>query len=221
MSDFIVHTVPGSPFGRSALIALEEKGALYRIEAVAPSGLKVAPHVTRHPFGRVPVLEHGSFVLYETQAIIRYIDRVVPNPALMPANAQAAARMDQVMNVNDWYLFQGANNIITFQRIVLPRLLGGIPDEAAIASAMPRAHQVLDELSRLLADQPYFAGGAFSLADVVVGAQLDMLSQLPEWAPLTAANPNLVSWLRRVTARPSFVATTWERVAAMARAQAA
>jgi hypothetical protein len=93
--------------------------------------------------------------------------------------------------------------------------------EAAIASAMPRAHQVFDELSRLLADQPYFAGNAFSLADVVVGAQLDMLSQVPEWAPLTAANPNLVSWLRRVTARPSFVATTWERVAAMARAQAA
>jgi glutathione S-transferase len=157
-------------------------------------------------------------VLYETQAIIRYVDRVLPSPALTPADAQSAARMDQVMNVNDWYLFLGANNVITFQRIVLPRLLGGLPDEAAIAAAMPRAQQVLNELSRLLADQPYFAGNAFSLADVVVGAQLDMLAQLPEWAPLTAANPNLVSWLRRVTARSSFVATTWERVAAMAQA---
>lgn len=218
MSDFIVHTVPGSPFGRSALIALEEKNARYRIEPVAPGALKAAPHVARHPFGRVPVLEHGSFVLYETQAIVRYVDRVLPKPALTPTDTQSAARMDQVMNVNDWYLFQGANNVITFQRIVLPRLLGGAPDEAAIAAAMPRAHQVLNELSRLLADQPYFAGSAFSLADVVVGAQLDMLSQLPDWAPLTAENPNLVLWLRRVTARPSFVATTWERVAAMAKA---
>ena len=176
------------------------------------------PHVARHPFGRVPVLEHSGFTLYETQAIVRYVDRVVPKPALTPADPQSAARMDQVMNVNDWYLFQGMNNVITFQRIVLPRLLGGTADEAAIAAVMQRAHQVAAELSRLLGDQPYFAGNAFSLADIMVGSQLDMLSQVPEWAPLTAGNPNLVAWLKRVTARPSFAATTWERVAAMAKA---
>ena len=80
------------------------------------------------------MLEHDGFVLYETQAIVRYLDRVLPKPALTPADAKCAARMDQVMNVNDWYLFQGVNNVITFQRIVVPRLLGAAPDEAAIAS---------------------------------------------------------------------------------------
>jgi glutathione S-transferase len=96
------------------------------------------------------VLEHDGFVLYETQAIVRYLDRVLPKPALTPADAKCAARMDQVMNVNDWYLFQGVNNVITFQRIVVPRLLGAVPDEAAIAAAMPQAHRVFNELSRLL-----------------------------------------------------------------------
>jgi glutathione S-transferase len=218
MSDFIVHTVPGSPFGRSVLATLEEKGARYRVAPVPPGALKAEPHLSRHPFGRVPVLEHGGFLLYETQAILRYLDRVLPRPALTPADPKSAGRMDQVMNVNDWYLFQGVNSVITFQRIVLPRLLGGVTDEAAIAAAMPKAHQVFNELSRLLGDQPYFAGGAFSLADVVIASQLDMFPELPEWAPLTATNPNLVSWLRRVAARPSFAATTWERVAAMAQA---
>jgi len=218
MPDFIVHTIPGSPFGRTVLATLEEKGANYRVAPVAPGGLKTEPHLARQPFGRVPVLEHGTFVLYETQAIVRYLDRVLAGPSLMPADPKSAARMDQVMNINDWYLFQGVNNVITFQRIVLPRLLGGMTDETAIAAAMPKAHQVLNELSHLLGDQPYFAGSAFSLADVMVGAQLDMLSQLPEWAPLTATNANLVAWLWRVTARPSFAATTWERVAAMAQA---
>jgi glutathione S-transferase len=218
MSDFIVHTVPGSPFGRSVLATLEEKGARYRVAPVAPAALKAEPHLARHPFGRVPVLDHGGFLIYETQAILRYLDRVLPRPALTPADPRSAGRMDQVMNVNDWYLFQGANSVISFQRIVLPRLLGGVTDEAAIAAALPKANQVFDELSRLLGDSSYFAGDTFSLADIVIGSQLDMLPGLPEWQPLTAANPNLVSWLQRVAARPSFTATAWERVAAMVKA---
>jgi glutathione S-transferase len=32
----------------------------------------------------VPVLEHDGFLLYETQAILRYLDRVLPKPALTP-----------------------------------------------------------------------------------------------------------------------------------------
>ena len=218
MTDFVVHTVPGSPYGRCVLATLEEKGARYRVGPVQPGGLKVEPHVGRHPFGRIPVLEHEGFVLYESQAILRYLDRVLAEPALTPADARAAARMDQVMNINDWYLFQGVNNVITFQRIVLPRLLGGEPDEIAIAAAMPQGHQVFKELSHLLGDQPYFAGQTFSLADVMIGAQLDLLAGVAEWVPLTAKTPNLVAWLQRVTTRPSFVATTWERVAAMAQA---
>jgi glutathione S-transferase len=83
---------------------------------------------------------------------------------------------------------------------------------------MPKAHQVFNELARLLASKPYFAGDTFSLADIMVGSQLDMLPELPEWQPLTAAHPNLIAWLNRVARRPSFVATTWERVVAMAQA---
>jgi glutathione S-transferase len=218
MSEFIVHSIPGSPFGRAVLIALEEKSAPYRVCPVAPANLRAAAHLARHPFGRVPVLEHGDFHLYETQAILRYLDRVLPHPPLTPAAPRTAARMDQLMNVNDWYLFHGVGNVIGFQRIVAPRLMGRAPDEAAIAAALPRARQVLGELAALLGAQPYFAGDAFTLADVLLAPQLDFLQQTPEWERLGAPHENLRRWLDRMNARASLAATTWRRVEALAGA---
>jgi len=218
MSDFIVHSVPGSPFGRAVLAALEEKGARYRLAALTPGASKSPEHLARHPFGRIPVLEHDGFSLYETQAILRYLDRVLPLPALTPADPRRAARMDQVMNINDWYLFQGVCNVIAFQRIVGPRLLGLTTDEAAIEAAKPRARTVFAELARLLGEQPYFAGDTVSLADLLVAPQIDFMAPTPEWSDLGAINANLAAWLQRMQARPSFVATTWERVSEMAKA---
>lgn len=216
MSQFLVHSIPGSPYGRAVLATLVEKGATHRLVPVAPGTLKVEPHTLRHPFGRVPVLEHEGFMLYETQAIVRYLDRVAPGPSLTPTDAKSAARMDQVMNVCDWYLFQGVGTVIAFQRIVGPRLFGLQTDEAVVAQAMPKAHAVFKELSRLLGDNSYFAGDRLTLADLMIAPQLDFFLETPEWAPLTAATPNLVSWLARMNERECMKRTTWDRVAEMA-----
>ena len=179
---------------------------------------KQPAHLARQPFGRMPALEHGDFTLYETQAILRYLDRVLPGPALTPSDPLEAARMDQVMAINDWYLFQNCGNIIGFQRVVGPAVLGLIPDEAAIADAMPRAHMVFAELSRLLGDGDWFAGDGVSLADLLVAPQIEFFSRTPEWLALTAERSNLIAWLTRAESRPSLKATTWERVAALAQA---
>jgi glutathione S-transferase len=218
MSEFTVHSVPGSPFGRSVLAALEEKGASYRLAPVAPGTLQSPGHLARHPFGRVPVLEHDGFSLYETQAILRYLDRVLPVPALTPADPKCAARMDQVMNINDWYLFHGVGNVIIFHRVVGPRVMGLASDEAAIAAAMPKARTVFAALARLLDQQSYFAGEAMSLADLLVAPAVGFFTQTPEWAELGAPQLNLVRWLERMEARSSMKATTWERVSEMAKA---
>ena len=214
MSEFLIHLIPGSPFARAALATLEEKRAAYRLAPVMPAALRSPQHLGRHPFGRVPALEHGEFRLYETQAILRYLDRVLPEPALTPADPRRAARMDQLMNINDWYLFHGVANVIAFQRVVGPRLMGLTPDEAAIAAAMPKARLVFDELARLLGTQPYLTGDTCTLADLLLAPQLDFLQQAPEWEALTGGHPNLPHWLQRMNARPSMLATTWTRVAA-------
>jgi glutathione S-transferase len=218
VSEFTVHSIPGSPFGRAVLATLEEKGASWRLSPVAPGAFRSPEHLARHPFGRVPVLEHNGYSLYETQAILRYLDRVLPTPALTPLDPKRAARMDQAMNVNDWYLFQGVGNVIGFHRVVGPRVMGLKPDEAAIEAVMPKARTVFQELARLLGEQPYFAGEAVSLADLLVAPQIEFFTQTPEWAVLGAPHANLVAWVARMEARPSLKATTWERVSEMARA---
>jgi glutathione S-transferase len=218
MSALTVHSVPGSPFGRAVLATLEEKGAPYRIAPVALGTFRSPEHLARHPFGRVPVLEHDGFMLYETQAILRYLDRVLPRPALTPADPRHAARMDQVMNINDWYLFHGVGNVIVFHRVIGPRVMGLAPDEAAIAAAMPKALTVFNELARLLGEKPYFAGDALSLADLMVAPAVEFFAMIPEWSSLGAPHANLVAWLARMQARPSMKATTWERVSELAKA---
>ena len=218
MSEFTVHTVPGSPFARAVLATLEEKGARYRLAPLAPNASKSPEHLARHPFGRVPAFEHDGFMLYETQAILRYLDRVLPQPALTPADPRRAARMDQVMNINDWYLFHGVGNVIVFHRVIAPQLMGLKPDEAAIEAAMPRARTVFTELARLLGEQPFFAGDSVSLADLMVAPAAAFFTATPEWAELGVPHANLVAWLKRMEARPSLQATTWERVSEMAKA---
>ncbi|MGA7999802.1 MAG: glutathione S-transferase family protein [Bradyrhizobium sp.] len=218
MSEFTVHTVPGSPFARAVLATLEEKGARYRLAPLAPNASKSPEHLARHPFGRVPAFEHDGFALYETQAILRYLDRVLPQPALTPADPRRAARMDQVMNINDWYLFHGVGNVIVFHRVIAPQLMGLKPDEAAIEAAMPKARTVFAELARLLGEQAFFAGDSVSLADLMIAPAAAFFTATPEWAELGVPHANLVAWLKRMEARPSLQATTWERVSEMAKA---
>lgn len=218
MTPFVVHTFPGSPFARAVMATLEEKRAAWRIAPLAAGAARQEPHLSRHPFGRMPVLEHGDFVLYETQAILRYVDRVAAGPSLVPDDPRAAARMDQVMGINDWYLFPGCANVIVFQRIIGPAVLGITPDEALVAEALPRARTVLKELARLLGRCKWIAGDAFSLADLLLAPQLAFFAQTPEWSGLTADAANLVAWLARVEARPSLQATNWDRVRELARA---
>ena len=218
MSEFAVHSIPGSPFGRSVLAMLEEKKKPYRLAPVAPGTLKTPEHLALHPFGRVPVLVHNGFKLYETQAILRYLDRVLPQPALTPTDMKRAARMDQAMNVNDWYLFHGVGNVIIFHRVIGPQVLGLTPDEEAIKAAMPKAHAVFDELANLLGEQPYFAGDQLSLADLLLAPAVDFFTMIPEWTVLGAPHANLAAWMKRMQERPSLRSTTWERVTELAKA---
>ena len=74
------------------------------------------------------------------------------------------------------------------------------------------------ELARLLGDQPFFAGDDLSLADLLLAPQVEFFIQTPEWSVLGEPKANLVAWIKRMEARPSLQATTWERVAEMAKA---
>jgi glutathione S-transferase len=206
MREIVVYGVPGSPFLRSVQVGLEEKGVPYRLHALAPQETKTEAHLARHPFGRVPAFEHGDFRLYETQAILRYLDAVFPEPPLVPADPQAAARMNQIIGINDWYFFPKAAAVIVFQRVIGPTLLGLPTDQTAIAAAQPMARTCIAELDRLLGAQRFLAGDQVSIADLMLAPQIDFLVATAEGKALLEGT-GLKAWLARMNARPSMQAT--------------
>jgi glutathione S-transferase len=206
MNGIIIHGIPGSPFLRTVEITLQEKGVDYEMKALAPGEHKQPEHLARHPFGRIPTFQHDDFQIYETQAIIRYLDEVFPNPPLTPGNPRQRARMNQAIGIIEWYLFPKAAAPIAFNRIIGPKLFGLPTDEKAIAEAMPIARISFAELDRLLDDQAFLAGNSISLADIMLATQLDLLCETPEGKELISGT-RLKSWLERMLDRPSFVAT--------------
>ncbi|MGH6956037.1 MAG: glutathione S-transferase family protein [Caulobacteraceae bacterium] len=206
-----VHSIPGSPYGRAVLIACREAGATHRLAPLKPGESKGPAHLARHPFGRVPAIEDDGFALYETQAILRYLDAAYGDGALTPADPKAEARMNQAMGVIDCYFFTREAAVgVVFNRLVAPRI--GMPtDEAAVEAALPGARHVTAVLAGFLEKSPYMAGETFSLADIHAGAHLDMLSETPEGAAMLKGTP-IVPWLKRLADRPSFAATTWDRL---------
>lgn len=206
MSNIVVHGVPGSPFVRAVQMGLEEKHVAYRVQAMGPGDTKSEAYLRKHPFGRVPLFEHGDFMLYETQAILRYIDAEFPAPPLQPKDHRSAARMNQIIGINDWYLFPKVAAVIVFQRIIGPALLGTATDEAAIEAAMPMARTCIAELDRLLGKQLFLTGDTLSIADLILAPQLDFLAETPEGKSLLA-DTALRPWLDRMNERPSMQAT--------------
>lgn len=208
MSGIVVYGMIGSPFVRSVAVALEEKGRPYRLVPLRLDALRAPAYRALHPFGRVPVFEQDGFVLYETQAILRHIDRAVPEPALTPRALHAAARMDQVLNTIDSYLFADAGAVLGFNRIIAPRFLKREPDEAACARAEKRVARALAVLAGVLGDGAYLTGDAVSLADVALACHLDFLAATPEGARAVGTEPRLGAFQARMAERPSMAETT-------------
>lgn len=206
MTEVVVHGVMGSPYVRTVLLALHEKGAPHRLAPMGMGEARSPEHLARQPFARIPVIDHDDFQLYETQAIVRYLDAVFDGPSLRPADPRQAARADQVSGIVDWYLFPRVSATIGWQRVIVPTLLNGAPDEAVIAAAVPEARTCFGALNRILGGNLYMAGDGLSIADLMLAPHMDFLADTPEGIELLADSP-LIGWLERMRSRPSLIAT--------------
>lgn len=214
MQDVVVHGVPGSPYLRTVLLVLEEKKVPYRLRRMAPTDMRSAEHLALHPFGRIPIVEHGGFALYETQAIARYFDTLVPEPPLTPATLQDTARMNQLMGIADCYVFPSISAGVVFNRLVAPRF-GRPCDEAAVQAALPKARVCIDALDALLGSNAYVVGSQLTLADLQLAPHLDFFTEVPEGAALLQGT-RLLGWLEHMRASRSMQVTRWEVLAAAA-----
>lgn len=215
MKPIVVHGIPGSPYVRMPLLTCEEKGAPYRLEAMQFGQNRTPEYLAKHPFGRIPVIEHNGFWLYESAAIIRYIDQVFDGPRLTPAEPHRQARMNQVMGIVDWYVMPTVSAGIGFNRIIAP-MIGRPVDEAAVTNAIPGATTAVRALEQLLGEQPFMAGDAISLADLMLIAHLDLFLVTPEGAEILRGSP-LLGWIERMRARPSVQTTDTVKLMAATR----
>lgn len=205
MSDNIIHGPAFSTYVRSVRIALEEKGAPYSLKEVDLfSGAHLEEsHLALHPFGKVPVFEKDGFTLYETSAITRFIDDVIPGRSLQPSGSHERAHMNQIMAVIDSYAYPSLISALVIQRLVVP-LQGGTPDEAVIQEAMPRAELSVKALDKLLKPK---AAGELDLGDMHFIPVWDYVTNTPEAAGLAALAPNLSAWWDSVKNQPSVEGT--------------
>ncbi|MBO0737271.1 MAG: glutathione S-transferase family protein [Alphaproteobacteria bacterium] len=207
MAHPIVYGPSFSTYVWSARLALAEKGVTHELVEMPVGAQREEPHLSRHPFAKVPAFEHDGFVLYETQAIMRYVDERFAGTPLQPEDVHEWSRMNQIIGIVDAYAWPSIAGTILYNRMLVPRFLGGAPDEAAIAAALPRARLCLSEIARLMENHRFLTGDHISLADLMVMPLLYYFGEVPDGRTPMGEHPKLCDWVRQMATRQSFQVT--------------
>jgi glutathione S-transferase len=200
----IVYGADYSVYVRIVRLVLEEKQVDYRlipVDIFAEEG-RSAEYRARHPFGRIPAFEHDGFDLYETSAIVRYVDEEFPGQKLQPENSQARARMNQIIGIADFYAYRPMVWDVSVERLEKAE-----PDEAKIAAGLELSQQCCESIEALISDGPWLVGGKLTLADASLAPMMDYFVKAPEGKALLAAYPKLSAWWSLMSSRPSMLAT--------------
>ena len=195
-----LHYHPLSTFSRRVLIALIEKQISYEpvlVDMVARKHKEPA-YLALNPYGRVPTLEQDGFVLYESTAILDYLEATHPTPALAPSEARGRALVDMHMKLCDLQLTRPWAAII-FPKRFLPKERW---NETAMAEAKAEVEKHLAVVERQLGAGKFLVSDRFTLADLCYLPFLEFLP-LAEIKP----PPAVAAWTERLLARPSALKT--------------
>lgn len=201
----------GSPFSWRVLLALEFKRLKYlshevdlsKQEHKSPEMLKLNPR------GRVPVLRDGEFVCYESLAILAYLDRKYPKPALFGRNADEAGTVMRFICEYQVYVEEHITKIIT--AIYFQGLENRLEEINKSIDAVATEARNLDQR---LAKQSWLVGGACSAADIMIFPGIKLLLRAlarreaedlrTSFLPLEENFPAITAWLRRIEALPGY-----------------
>ena len=180
MSDIILWGFDGSTYVRTVKMLLAEKGVA-DFKQVPVDVLKGEPkqpeHLERHPFGKVPVLDHDGMRILETSAIVRYLNDVLPGRSLVPSTPKDRARMDMAIGINDSYGYGAmVGGVAAFH--LFPDFVGG-RNEAMRRSGIETGRKVLEFAMRTRGGSPFVAG-ELSLADLYLAPVLAYVSLTPD-----------------------------------------
>jgi glutathione S-transferase len=188
-----------SSYTRAVCMLCEEKNIEYTLRVC----LLGAPELFAiNPFGKMPVLRHGDFQLYESKAIATYLDRSFPDPLLFPSDPRLAGLSEQ------WISLVNSEVYATVRTYLLaclkPGTADGSPDLTAMEAAKSQLKRQFAVLDRAVADTGHLVGEQISFADLNLLTILHNVRLLPGGTTLLAAAKSLASYYERHSARASY-----------------
>lgn len=184
---------------QKVLWCCSELGLPYdRIDLGGPFGGNNDPqYLAKNPNGRVPTVEDGDLVIWESNTICRYLATMHGGERLYPKDPAARTHVERWM---DWQLASAAAPMGT----LLQQLVRAKPearDAAAIEAARRQALAAWTIADGALANRPYLAGNALTLAEITLG------TLIYRWHTLAIERPelkNLTAWYERLRKNEGF-----------------
>ncbi len=178
----------------------EEIGVPYTLETLSmfTPEMKTPDYLAIHPLGKVPAIDDGGFVLWETGAIFSYLVARYTDGALIPPHdTHTGARAAQ-------WIGYGENPLTIIMGEVAAHG-GPIPDDMKIPALVDRGRAIAPALvgvvERALGDQPFILGDAFSAADIMLVFGLNIARHLRF---VNDAPPRVQDYCDRLMARPAY-----------------
>ena len=195
---------PRSTYCWTARLGLAEKGVKYRLE---PNRPHAPEQLAIHPFGRVPAMRDGETVIWETRAILDYVDEAFDGPSLTPTTGMIArARSEQWISAINCYCYDAMVRRYVLQYF-FPGGVDGGPNRSVIDSATPEIDKQLALFDKAYGGADYLTGASMAMADLFLAPLVFYLGRFPEGKALLEKYPGVRRGQEVMQARPSFAAT--------------
>jgi glutathione S-transferase len=120
-----------------------------------------------HPLGKIPALRSGKLQLFETSAVMRYVDEAFPGPRLMPETPADRARAEQWISCVHCYFFDSMIVRYVLQYI-FPKGADGKPDHAVIGAARTDMARQFGMLEAAYDGRDFLVGDRPTIADLMI-----------------------------------------------------
>jgi glutathione S-transferase len=204
----------GSSFSWRVLLALEHKGLAYeslllhfdKQEHQSPQMLKLNPR------GRVPVLKDGDYVVFESVAVLYYLDMKYPQPPIFGRTPEEAGVIMRVICEFQAYAEPAVSKIVT--AIFANQVAGDID---ALTDAMHVAAREARTIEGRLSKELWIVGESYSAADMVIFPWIQILRRAlnrsaaaelgARFLPMERNYPALARWIHRIESLPGYERT--------------
>jgi glutathione S-transferase len=195
-----LHQFPLSPNCQKVVALANEVGvALQTVTVDLFKGQSRVPELlAKNPNGKLPILEDGDFVLWESNAMLGYIAAKADRTDLAPTTPRERADVDRWLSWHNAH-FGPAIGKVAFERVV--KKLGGLgaPDEAIVQQGIAEFARVAAALDQSLGSKEYLCG-RLTIADFALAPYAALTESCGlDLGPFA----NAKRWVARMTARES------------------